>query len=259
MNHFFNIKFHAFKRAKKKHYTKYQVNSALTKHKDVLKTIERDGLYVQPNFLSPEIIQNIRKEVEPSLIELQKGIYKGDKKNARFEEYGVYRLMQIDEVSPASKFFFENEMINEIANAYVSPLVKSYQRMVELKPEPGKKSIADDFHFDDWRHRFKAFVYLTDVNEKNAPFVYVKKSHNATDAWRINKEFEYFRDGKKGTYGYYKDSEIEEILRNGNYEKVICAAPAGTLILTDTRGLHRGTALEEDSRLIMGNFFDVRE
>jgi len=48
-------------------------------------------------------------------------------------------------------------------------------------------------------------------------------------------------------------------LRNGNYEKVICAAPAGTLILADTRGLHRGTALEEDSRLIMGNFFDVRE
>ena len=127
-------------------------------------------------------------------------------------EHGTYRILELDKVSSTSKLFFDNSLINSIARAYVSENVVSYQRMVESKPDITTKSISDDYHMDDWKQRFKAFLYLTDVNEKNAPFVYLTKTHNAQDSWRFEKEHDYFVNGNQGNQGYFSADEAKKFV-----------------------------------------------
>ena len=40
-------------------------------------------------------------------------------------------------------------MIEQLAKAYVSTDVSSFQKMIEIRPDKGKKSSADDFRLDD--------------------------------------------------------------------------------------------------------------
>ncbi len=148
-------------------------------------------------------------------------------------------------------------MVEDIAKSYVSKNVCSFQKMIELKPDVGNKSIADAFHFDDWRHRFKALLYLTDVGEHNAPFVYLKGSH-LEGSWRNKFEFEYFKDGRKGRHGYFFTQEVEGLVEKWGFEKMTCTAKKGTLLLVDTRGIHRGSTLIDGERMILANYFDVR-
>lgn len=248
-----------FKAKKALHYKKYKVDSSLTQYKDELKTLERDGIVVLPDFFSKDIVDKINEEIKNTMFDLYANKYQGDNKNFRFEEFGVFRLLEIDKLSPTSKQFFELDIINELAKAFVSKDVVSYQRMAELKPAVGHFSVADNWHFDDWRHRFKAFLYLNDVTDNEAPFVYLKGSHNPDMQWRERKEKEYYIYGKnEGSYGYYCPAEVDYIEKKYNHEKIVCNAKAGSVVIADTRGLHRGSVLRDNHRLVLVNFFDVR-
>jgi hypothetical protein len=253
------IKGFKFKIKKALHYKNYSLDSSLTKYKDELNTLVKDGIVILPNFFSEEVINQINDEIKTTMFDLYENKYKGENKNYRMEEYGVYRLLEIDKISPASKQFFELDIVNELAKAFVSKDTISYQRMAEFKPSVGHMSVADNWHFDDWRHRFKAFLYLNDVTENEAPFVYLKGSHNPDMQWRERKEKEYYIYGKnQGSYGYYCPDEVDYIAKKYNYEKIVCNAKAGSIVMADTRGLHRGSVLRDNHRLVLVNFFDVR-
>ena len=244
-----------FPHVKKSYYSKIVADPSLTTHKSEIEALLRDGALVVEDFITAEVVEQIKNEVMPSMEKVWKGEYTGPNKHYQFPEYGVYRLLEIDKISPASSVFFESEMINTLAQAFVTKDVKSYQRMAELKPEPGNFSISDDYHFDDWKHRFKAFLYLTDVTEDEAPLRYVKGTHLPNE-WRAEKDYEYHVSGHKE--GYYTVEEAQQIMKDNGFEETILTGKAGTLILADVRGLHRGTPLKKNNRLILVNFFGVR-
>jgi hypothetical protein len=246
-----------FQLRKTLHYRKYRINESLTQHKDILKTLVEDGVVIIPNFCSQTEIDSILSELMPTLDKVVGGSYSGSNKFHRFPELGVYRLLQADTISPAAKSFFENSFIESIAKAYVGPEVKSFQRMIEIKPSVGYVSSADFFHVDDWKQRFKSFLYLNDVSDEEAPFVYVKKSHRG-GSWRTSLERDIELKGNKGSLGSFFPWQAEEIFKEYGLEPKACTGKAGTLILTDTRGLHRGTVLRKNRRVLLANYFDVR-
>ncbi len=226
-------------------------------YKDVFASIVKDGVAIVPNFVSDSIIKRIISETQNAINAVVNDKYT-ETKYHRHCDYGIYQILECDKISPSSNIFFDNDMINEIATAYVSRDVISYQKMVESRPDKGKQSNSDVFHFDDWRHRFKAFLYLTDVDEANAPFVYLKRSHTP-GRWRERKEYEYYRNGRTGSYGHFFIQEVNYLKSKYGFESVTCTGKRGTLILADTRGLHKGTPLMSDKRLLLANFFDQRE
>ena len=243
--------------SRRKHYQQYGLTPSETKHLDALATLETNGIVVFENYFSPEQVEKMQGEVKPKMDDLIADKYTGKEATHRFPEYGVYRLLELDNAAPSTKLFFDDEKINSLARAFVSPKVTSYQRMAESKPQPDTKSIADDWHFDDWKHRLKAFLYLSDVGENEAPFVYVEGTHHF-HWWRFLKEWEYYAHPKDKRKGYFDNDEFEAIQKEHNYNVRTCTAKAGTVILADTRGLHRGSLLKQNSRLMLVNFFDVR-
>jgi hypothetical protein len=95
---------------------------------------------------------------------------------------------------------------------------------------------AQLFHFDMDRLKFiKFFVYLTDVDEDHGPHVYVKSSH-------VRKPKAVRRDGRISD---------EEILRQyGDNAIIEITGEQGTVLAVDTRGFHKGKALETGDRLL---------
>jgi len=248
------ISFELIKNKYYRHYNKYR--SKVEEKNELLTELDENGIVCINNFLDTDTIKKINNEISDDEASLVHNKYTGKQPIWRFEDFGVYRLLNIDEVSKTSKIFFEHPTILDIANSYVGKNAKSYQRMFETKAIPGRESSADTLHFDDWKHRFKAFLYLNDVSLKEAPFVYLKKSHHP-GPWKKIKEYEYFKYGKKGTYGHYTPYEVLRIKEEYGFKETIYTAKAGTLILVDTRGLHKGSVLLANKRNILANYFET--
>jgi hypothetical protein len=96
---------------------------------------------------------------------------------------------------------------------------------------------AQLYHFDLDRIKWiKAFVYLSDVNENNGPHAYIRGSHISLDDKTIKKE------------GRLTDEEVFSAFSKN--DEVVFTGPAGTMILEDTIGLHKGVPAIEGHRFI---------
>lgn len=100
---------------------------------------------------------------------------------------------------------------------------------------------AQYYHFDMDRLKwFKVFIYLTDVGPDDGPHAFIAGSHRsgAIPASMLRK-------------GYVRLSDDEVLGHFGTDRQVVFAAPRGTVIVEDTRGLHKGNAVRGQSRLIL--------
>jgi hypothetical protein len=100
---------------------------------------------------------------------------------------------------------------------------------------------AQFYHFDLDRIKwFKVFIYLTDVGPMNGPHSFVVGSHR-TDGipWTLRR---------KG----YARLQDHEVLREYPADRCIhFTAPRGSILIEDTRGLHKGNVVQAESRLIL--------
>jgi hypothetical protein len=234
------------------------LNPALTSRRDLLDAIVRDGVCLVPGAVSAEICQKIIAELEAPLQELAAGTYQG--KATRHAVLDAYRLGDVDQLSPTARDeFFNLPLVNDMAKAYVSPQAWSYRRECDYKSVDihGDKQLQSELpHFDDWRHRFKAFLYLTDVTEENAPFVFYTGTH-AEAPWKERYLQEFERDGEQGRYGYFFPQEMHRLMKEHGFQERVFTAPAGSLIFVDTRGVHRGTTLRAGRRILLNATFGI--
>lgn len=100
---------------------------------------------------------------------------------------------------------------------------------------------AQFYHFDLDRIKWlKVFIYLTDVGPQDGPHSFIEGSH-------VQKGIpQHFLDR-----GYARLSDEEVNAHYGQHKEIQFAAPKGTIIVEDTRGLHKGNAVSGNSRLIL--------
>jgi len=155
-------------------YAKYKPARPISADQDILNQINEKGYYLQENFVSEQQVKLIRDEVESAY----KNLKEEDHSDFFCKEGGHERIGNIDSHSPLAKaYFYENELINRLAKTYVSKDAKAYRKEADYKYEIEVDYQANIAHFDDWRHRFKAFLFLNDVGPDNAPMIYFEGSH----------------------------------------------------------------------------------
>jgi hypothetical protein len=100
---------------------------------------------------------------------------------------------------------------------------------------------AQFFHFDMDRFQWlKVFIYLTDVGIDNGPHAFVRGSHRtgAIPSHILDR-------------GYVRLTD-EEVAANFPSDDIMTfTAPRGSIIVEDTRGLHKGVHVREGARLIL--------
>jgi len=96
---------------------------------------------------------------------------------------------------------------------------------------------AQKYHFDmDQVKFFNFFFYLTDVDTNNGPHCYVKGSHKTLPS-RFRRR------------GRFSDQDVKDHYPADDIVEI--TGKKGTIIAVDTRGIHKGKALENNARLLM--------
>jgi len=225
---------------------------------EIVATIKRDGLMIIPNFMPTETARTLAELSYKKIEEQRQAGTDAIPQYWGSEDYGVFRLRDCDEVHPEIKAFFDNESIMRIARAVTTDNIKSHQRMLEVRDRVGHVSNSDVYHFDrpHWKYKFKSHLLLNDVGPDQAPLRYLVGSFRNAP-WRRRQELEDRKFGSVGPNGHFFIHEIEHLIKEHDLEEVVCTGTAGTLVLFDARGLHRGTTLCTERRALLGNYFEM--
>lgn len=215
--------------------------------------IEENGFHILDTKLDDETIEyilNYSKTTTPDVRLMDEEVKLGmkSKGKVKFDENNLVAL-RYD--------YHEEELINDkkIQDLIGDPLLVSIAEKY-LKAEPfvdittlwwhtDYSQLADDnaammYHFDMDRIKWlKVFFYITDVGPDNGPHCFVKKSHKTRGI-----PFHFLKKG----YARLGDEEVESYYGKENIVEFV--APKGTIILEDTRGLHKGKHVEKGARLI---------
>lgn len=217
----------------------------------ILATLQHDGIAVIEGYWSREKSFDIRDQLKQYLssgedTNLENGAYirHWDKRGLGYDR-GVKRIYHPDAIlTELAEHRFDPFQL-DIIHAYYGRPFYSHGLMYQHN-QPNKNT--GYFHVDGFKPEFKTFVYLDDVTEENGPFVYIPKTHNAH--WRRFQK-ELAPKNKAGNRTNFDPSELEAHYQN-------CAkhytAPAGTLILADVRGFHRGAPQKTMERNALVNY-----
>jgi hypothetical protein len=106
--------------------------------------------------------------------------------------------------------------------------------------EPSKDA-AQWFHYDLDRIRWiKIFFYITDVAEENGPHAFVKGTHRTNSIPKALLQTGYSRLSDRDVEAHFSKEKIIYML-----------GKSGTILLEDTRGLHKGRKVQKGDRLVL--------
>lgn len=115
---------------------------------------------------------------------------------------------------------------------------------------PDNLGSGEGWHRDAFFGQFKAILYLTDVSIDNGPFEYVLYSHHLarkySDRYRHETPLHTTRITSEAVQNL-TDAEPDRL-------RTICGK-AGTLVLCDTTGIHRGHPIASGKRYALTNYY----
>ena len=219
---------------------------------NALQQLREDGFIIFPSALPADAVQRLcqftnttpalvrRMDGQDTELHISKGIYTGGKPVAVRYDYDPFDLLNLEDVQA----LLADGSLLSVAQKYLccEPLadVISMWWHTNYHTQPDAEA-AQFFHFDMDRFKWlKIFIYLTDVGPENGPHAFVRGSHQ-TGAIpdRILRR------------GYVRLTD-EEVAEHYPAKDILSfSAPRGSIILEDTRGLHKGTRVSGDSRLIL--------
>ena len=128
-----------------------------------------------------------------------------------------------------------NEEILEIIEGYLGfkpYMVEAYIR----RNFKAKYKVMNHFWHRDTNHRdyiVKVFIFLTDCSIRNGPHEYISGT---------------IKDQRLSGKTYYSDNDINALYPENSKKRIQSVVKAGTVIIEDTRGLHRAIIPEEGYR-----------
>ncbi|WP_027858000.1 phytanoyl-CoA dioxygenase family protein [Marinobacterium jannaschii] len=243
----------------------YKLKCRLTKHqvqpenRNALSTLQRDGCIVFPQYFSDQQLDSFEAGIAAA-----KARESADTIKNGHIDTGISRIFDLTEVAPATNAIFSDPMVVDLIKGYCSSECRLLKTFYEEKTEIGVPSQSNNTHFDDWRHRVKVWVYLTDVTEQQAPTTIFLGSHK-DHWWRLWHEYNYylhFRTDENNQYtpltdysGMFWPHEVETIRKRWHYREQAITGKRGTMFIFDSRALHRSTVLQQGERKIITGYY----
>jgi len=214
---------------------------------DINAEIESKGYCVLPELLSAEIIENLYCKLASSGGKYKSDIYSSKEhetldmenpKGTKFE-YNKNELIEFEEVQ---KIFFDRKLLKIIENYLDAlPIVDILASWWNFPSEKADHASAQLWHFDMDRPKWlKVFIYLKDCNNDNGPHCYISSTNNNGKIPFEIRSYGYARLEDGFIENYFKKKDIKTF-----------TAKKGTVLIEDTRGLHKGLKVEKGNRLLL--------
>lgn len=212
---------------------------------DVLQSLNRHGFCALHDFFTPAECAKLRGNVDDAL-----GRY-----SDFLKVYGEHdhRMYGVEQVCSAFDDFFHHPLLVRVLQAYTGNFYYGGMCMAaRMYATPGNRGSGGGWHRDSaFGRQFKAIAYLSEVDAKHGPFQYIAGSHRTGPYLSMLLRGHQLLDQTRFDDGSY-DPLFEEDSNLRTFE-----APMGTVILADTRGLHRGKPIEQGNRYALTNYYAV--
>lgn len=214
---------------------------------DVNMEIKIKGYCLFPELLPDEIIKSLYDKIIQSKGKYKSDIYSSKEyemlnlenpKGTKFE-YNKNDIIEFEEVQ---NIFFDKKLLGIIENYLCGlPIIDIIASWWNFPSDKADHTAAQLWHFDMDRPKWlKVFIYLTDCNEDNGPHCYVNSTNNnAKIPFKIRSH----------GYARLEDNIIESYYEKNNIKTF--TAKKGTVLIEDTRGLHKGLKVEKGNRLLL--------
>ncbi len=250
----------------KSNVTALQIDSALLKT-DTTKELKETGIAIIENFLDSQAISAIKNKIDDLLNEVTHEEWNQILEKVKLPEnrFGIrtnkdclfwtdkqfsdQRIIHSEKMMHEINAFAQNEFLISIGSWYL-------QKNLELKfcmanrtrYSESNAGSGGGWHRDqNYKRGFKALLYLVDTDTSNGCFQYLKKSISI-----------YHHLLKTPTPDKYQFTH-EEVLKmiGGNENEITNAtAKAGTVVIFDTNGIHRGRPIEPGGeRYALTNYY----
>ena len=212
-----------------------------------LEKIREDGFCVIEDYWDPEQVASLRTRLYEHLSDSDRDFEGGARFRIRsgsgYDE-GIARIYHVDKLIPELTEFRFDPFPLKLAHAYYGR--PFYSGMLIFQHNPESTAVTRTFHVDDFVKEFKSFLYLDDVDESNGPFTFIRGSHRKYGL-RLKKQILGNKDDARTTF---YESDVASIMD----QEVKITGKAGSLVLADVRGLHRGSPQKGRSRAVLVNY-----
>lgn len=218
---------------------RYHLNKVLNKS---LKELRKNGVcIISLNFDD----SFLRKAIE----EIEESIKDADIIGSDFRLFGAEKKF-----TTISKKFSHNTKLHNLASKYLySDVILQSTLAAKLNYEEGNLGSGQGWHRDSYSKQFKSMLYLTDVDKDSGPFEYMIGSHRYR---KIIKEIMIKKTNeKKVSYSRFSEQDVEFLKDKLSLNVVKFEAKKGSIILFDSRGIHRGSPIKKGSRYALTNYY----
>jgi hypothetical protein len=215
----------------------------------VLADLRRDGYAVVENYWNRDDALMLRDRLEAYLEDGQDRDFDEGAWlrfwDARPHDQGVRRIYHVEKLVPELAALRFDPFILGIASAYYG--VPFHSGVLVFQHNTQTNEHTRFYHVDAFVREFKSFVYLDDVDEGNGPFAYLRGTQR-NHLVRLRKQVIGNDEGQSPTS--FSEADVKSLM--DREDRIV--GPAGTLILADVRGLHRGTPQADRSRSVLVNY-----
>lgn len=218
-----------------------------------LEKLNQDGVVVIPNYYTSDYCDSLRSRFEqiitnnPENIDFDNGAYLiHNRLNNSKTDRGVSRLYHANRLLPELNDHKKDSLIHKLISAYAGRPMYSKNLWYQYN-EASKKTRY--FHVDmfAFRSQIKSIVYLQDTTIEDGPFCYIKGSHRNSELIKTK----FYSTNPPGQDTGYTSDDLQSVID----QVTPIEAKAGSLILADVGGAHRGLPQHSHSRSILMQYF----
>ena len=208
--------------------------------------LNASGLFKVDDFLSKDMCQEVIGSFE-SIERSRPAIFSRESNGSDTRLYGA------DRASDIFRLARETSDLDRLAEAfYKGRDVVHFQMAGHIRYTPDNLGSGSGWHRDSpFSQQFKFIIYLNDVSEENGPFQYVPGSHRRGAIADYSRHL----DCPLSQYRF-ADEDISKLERAGILRQhLTLTGPAGTLLVANVKGLHRGMPLKSGERWAVTRYY----
>lgn len=231
----------------------------ITTEDKFMRTLEKYGVCVIPNIISNDDCIKIRDELWKEIKYIHKDRFDINKKETwknfydfmplhsmLIQHFGIAHLQSVWNIRQNEKV---GEIFGKLWKVPKEELLSSFDGIsVNLPPEKTNKGwyLGNDWMHTDQGplkkgfHCIQGFINLYDVNPGDATLTILEKSHKIHDLF-----FQYINHESSEDWYKLNEDEKQWFIENGCKQYCVLA-PAGSLVLWDSRTIHQGIEAQKD-------------